>query len=112
MTQMGSVEPGAELALTSGEQLVAVGPKPQWMARIEQHRSWPVLSELPIRVLARLPLSSFRVRDLLALHEGQVLESVWPELSDIPLEAKNVRLGWCEFEVLEERIGVRLTRLA
>ena len=39
---------------------------------------------------------------------------VWLEIygSDLPLAARDVTLAWTEFEVIETRLGVRVTRLA
>lgn len=89
-----------------------VAPQLPWMARIEEHSAWPVLSRLNITLAAGIPLHRFKVRDLLQLKVGQVLESMWPDSEDVPLKAGQVQLGWCEFEVIEQQLAVRLTRLA
>ena len=86
-------------------------PEAPWMRRIEEHPAWPVLSRLPVIIVAEIPLSRFRVRDLLALAEGQVFESSSPDTEDVPLKVGDVQLGWTEFEVVEQRIALRLTRL-
>jgi flagellar motor switch protein FliM len=87
-------------------------PTVPWMRRIEEHVSWPVLSKLPVTVSAALSLSQFRVRDLLGLAEGQVFETAFPDTEDVPLKVGEVQLGWTEFEVLDQKIAVRLTRLS
>jgi flagellar motor switch protein FliN/FliY len=51
------------------------------------------------------------VRDLLALKEGQVFESLSPATDDVPVRVGQAQLGWSEFEVLEQRMALRLTRL-
>ena len=71
-----------------------------------------VLSRLPIKLAAHIPLAQFRIRELLQLKAGQVLKTNWLEAEDVPLSVGQVKLGWCEFEVLDKQIGVRLTRLA
>ena len=83
-----------------------------WMQRIEQHPDWPLLSRLPIRLAAGVPLSGFTIAGLLALKAGQVIESAWPTTQDIGLKVGSVQLCWTEFEVVEQRMAVRLTRLA
>lgn len=80
--------------------------------RIEEHPSWPVLSELTISVSAEVGLAGFKVSDLLVLEAGQVIESRWPETEDVPVKAGNVQVGWSEFEVMDQQLLARLTRLA
>ena len=109
---------GSELAMRNSE--MEAGPLPDlgrikhakaWMMRIEEHPSWDVLSLLRVTLRAGVTLHRFRVRDLLGLQVGQVLESLSPAIEDVPLKAGKVQLGWSEFEVLEQRIALRLTRL-
>jgi flagellar motor switch protein FliM len=59
----------------------------------------------------RITLNRLKVSDLLGLKVGQILESRWPQTSDIPLTVGGVRLGWSEFEVSGQQIGVRVTQL-
>jgi len=92
-------------------QMPSLSPAIPWMRRIEEHPAWPVLSRLPITVAARIPLGQFSVRDLLGMAEGQVFESSISDTEDVPLAVGNVQLGWTEFEVVEQRIALRLTRL-
>jgi flagellar motor switch protein FliM len=54
----------------------------------------------------------FRVRNLLALDVGRVIETQWNHGEDVPLRAGEVQLAWSEFEVIETRLAVRVTRLA
>ena len=63
-------------------------------------------------VAAGIPLYGFKIRDLLRLESGQVIESGWPEAEDVPLCVGQVQVAWSEFEVVEQRLAVRLTRLA
>lgn len=80
--------------------------------RIEQHPSWSVLAGLTIPISAEVVLADFKVRHLLALEAGQVIESKWPETEDVPVKAGSVQVGWSEFEVVDQQLLVRLTRLA
>ena len=82
------------------------------MANIEEHASWPVLRRLPMTLRARIPLRRFTVRGLVELKAGQVVESAWPAMDDVPLKVGAVHLSWCEFEVVDQQIAVRLTQLA
>ncbi len=83
-----------------------------WMERIEEHAQWLVLSRLPVVLTARIPLSGFKVRDLLLLQEGQLIQSDWSTTEDIPVKIGRVQLAWSEFEVVEDSMAMRLTRLA
>jgi flagellar motor switch/type III secretory pathway protein FliN len=82
------------------------------MSRIEEHASWPMLSQLRLAMTASVVLRGFKVRDLLRLEPGQVVESAWPETEDVPLIIGQVQVAWSEFEVVDQHLVVRLTRLA
>jgi flagellar motor switch protein FliN/FliY len=109
---------GTELATRSAETVTAanldlmqvVAPKLPWMMRIEEHPHWETLSQLRVTLRAGVVLR-FKVRDLLVLKEGQVFESLSPATDDVPVRVGQAQLGWSEFEVLEQRMALRLTRL-
>ena len=82
------------------------------MRRVEEHVEWPLLARLPMRLRASVPVMKFRVRDLLALEAGVVVQTAWPSAEDVPLWMGRVQLSWTEFEVVDGRMAVRLTRLA
>jgi flagellar motor switch/type III secretory pathway protein FliN len=65
---------------------------------------------LPVEVDVALPIRGFRVRHLLALEPGELIESQWSSGNDLPLAARGVTLAWTEFEVVETRLAVRVTR--
>jgi flagellar motor switch/type III secretory pathway protein FliN len=66
---------------------------------------------LPTTVLVAVPVPSFSVRDLLALQSGSVLSSAWRSEREVPLLADEVQFAWAEFEVTDDTLGVRVTRL-
>jgi len=70
------------------------------------------VARLPVELDVSIPLRDFRVRDLLALEPGRLIESEWSNGVDLPLVAGAVQLAWSEFEVIETELVVRLTRLA
>jgi flagellar motor switch protein FliN/FliY len=70
------------------------------------------IARLPVELDVSIPLRDFRVRDLLALEPGRLIESEWSNGVDLPLAAGQVQLAWTEFEVIETDLVVRLTRLA
>jgi flagellar motor switch protein FliN/FliY len=109
---------GTELAMRDIESLKKAAmsnipgiPAIPWMMRIEEHPSWEVLAQLRVTLRAGVALNRFKVRDLLVLQVGQVLETLSPSTEDVPLKVGQVQLGWSEFEVLDQRMSLRLTRL-
>jgi Type III flagellar switch regulator (C-ring) FliN C-term len=72
----------------------------------------PLIARLPIGLDSALPIPGFKVRNLIALTTGTVVETAWGHGDDLPLSAGGVQLAWCEFEVMDSRLAVRITRLA
>lgn len=67
-----------------------------------------LLMQLDVMVKVR----SFNVQDLLSLETGSVLETVHEHVQDVPVRSGGALLGWAEFEVLDQQLAVRVTRLA
>ena len=111
MEKVTEMELMAQTAAIADLKLPEVAAMP-WMSRIEEHPAWPVLSRLEITMAAEIPLSRFTVQDLLGLAEGQVFESASPDTEDVPLTVGRIQLGWTEFEVVEQKMALQLTRLA
>ena len=84
---------------------VAPGSDGEWMGNA-------AVAALPVEVEVGVPVREFRVHNLLALEPGQIIESRWSHVDDVPLGAGKVQLAWSEFEVLDAQMAVRLTRLA
>jgi len=108
---------GTELATRSAGAVTAASldlmraaPEMPRMMRIEEHPYWETLSQLRVTLRAGVALR-FRVRDLLTLKEGQVFESLSPATDDVPVMVGQTQLGWSEFEVQDQRMALRLTRL-
>jgi flagellar motor switch protein FliM len=72
----------------------------------------PMIARLPVELEVGVPVRGFRVRNLLALDTGSVIETQWGHSEDVPLRAGDVPLAWSEFEVIETQLAVRVTRLA
>jgi flagellar motor switch protein FliN/FliY len=71
----------------------------------------PPVARLPVELDVTIPVRDFRVRNLLALEPGQLIESQWGNGDDVPLASGDVQLAWSEFEVVDTQLAVRLTRL-
>lgn len=94
-----------------GNATIGEIPTAPWMLRIEDHSAWSTLSRLMVMMAVEVPLPSFKVQHLLGLAVGQVFESASPDTEDVPLKVGDIQLGWTEFEVVEHKVALRLTRL-
>ena len=70
------------------------------------------VARLPVELEVAIPLRGFRVRNLLNLGADQVIETQWAYDEDMPLAAGEVQLAWSEFEVIDSKLAVRITRIA
>ncbi len=77
----------------------------------EELRWRPALA-LPCQLTVDLPLPHFNVSDLLQLKVGSVVPTNWRLTRDVPLRVNGTLIGWSEFEVVGNRLAVRLTELA
>ncbi len=110
-----SQEPANEV----NEASVSAEPQSTSLMRAEAERPEPHefdvesrgIPPLPVQLDVYIPLPSFRVRDLLSLEKGRVLASNWQSSEDLPLWAGQVQLVWTEFEVVDQKLAVRVTRL-
>jgi len=69
------------------------------------------IARLPVELDVAVPVRDFRVRNLLALEPGNVIETQWTHGEDMPLLAGAVQLSWSEFEVVDSQLAVRVTRM-
>jgi hypothetical protein len=70
------------------------------------------IERLPVGLLVSVPVRDFRVRNLLAMALDELIETQWGHGEDLPLSSGDVQVAWSEFEVLDARLAVRVTRLA
>ena len=69
-------------------------------------------ARMPVGLVVSVPIRDFRVRNLLAMTSGVAIETQWAPGEDLPLSSGDVQLAWTEFEVVDTRLAVRVTRLA
>jgi len=67
---------------------------------------------LPCTLALDIPVARFTVGDLLKLTNGSIVETAYHQSSDLPLRVNGQLVGWTEFEVVGERLAVRLTDLS
>ena len=73
---------------------------------------WSEVGVLPCVLSVDLRPKRFTVRDLLQLEVGLVVESHNANGADVPLVANAQLIGWAEFEVVGQKLAVRITGIA
>ena len=63
---------------------------------------------LPCTLTLEVPAVHFTVEDLLALKPGSIIETAYHHTSDLPLRVNHLLIGWTEFEVVGDRLAVRI----
>jgi flagellar motor switch/type III secretory pathway protein FliN len=70
------------------------------------------LDEMPwlrCTLTMEVPAVRFTIANLLKLAPGEIVETAWHHTSDVPLRANRTLIGWTEFDVIEDRLAVRIT---
>lgn len=67
---------------------------------------------LPCRLTLQIPVTGFTVGDLVRMKVGSIVETQCHHTHDIPLRVNGLLIGWTEFEVIGDRLAVRITELA
>jgi flagellar motor switch protein FliN/FliY len=102
-TAMTSAKPAIEAKSAQGPQLVE--------KHVERDPA-EALPWLPCTLALDIPVVKFTVGDLLSLERGSVVETAYHQSSDLPLRVNGQLVGWTEFEVVGDRLAVRLTDLS
>jgi flagellar motor switch/type III secretory pathway protein FliN len=71
-----------------------------------------ILEWLPCNLTLDVPIDKFSIAELLKLGRGSIVKTNWHHTNDIPLRANGQLIGWTEFEVVGNRLAVRITELA
>ena len=74
--------------------------------------AWARLRNLACELTVELTLPNVKVRDLMRMQCGLVIDSRWEVSADVPIQVNGVLIAWGEFEVVAGRLAVRLTELA
>jgi len=67
---------------------------------------------LPCTLTLEIPVVRFTIRDLLSLTKGSIVETACHHTSDVPLRVNQLLVGWTEFDVIGDRLAVRITEQA
>ena len=73
---------------------------------------WAEAALLPCVLSVDVPLKDFTVRDLLRLEAGTIVESKNANGADLPVSVNARLIGWAEFEVVGQRLAIRLIEFA
>jgi len=94
--------------VSAAEQALMVSPH---LPEVVTIKLTAPVARLPVELEVAVPVRDFRVRHLLALEPGHVIETQWDQGTDMPLSSGDVQLAWSEFEVVDAHLAVRVTRL-
>lgn len=67
---------------------------------------------LPCTLTLEIPVVGFTIGDLLSLQKGSIVETACHHTSDVPLRVNQLLIGWTEFDVIGDRLAVRITEQA
>jgi flagellar motor switch protein FliN len=90
----------------------AAQPKPETAAADQFADRWLRVELLPCTLTVEISMPGFTVADLVHLERGRLIASRWTVGQDVPLRISGELIAWCEFEVVQNRLAVRLTELA
>jgi len=72
---------------------------------------WQAALDLPCRLSVELEVPRFTVGDLLALDLNSVMDTRRKDGSHVPVMVNGEMIGWAEFDVVDDRLAMRLTEL-
>jgi flagellar motor switch protein FliN len=73
---------------------------------------WLRVEPLPCLLTIEISVPGFTVADLVQLARGRIIATRWTVGQDVPLRINGELIAWSEFEVVQNRLAVRLTELA
>lgn len=77
----------------------------------EEEARWKPVLGLLCELVVDLPLPGFKISDLLKVRAGSVINAHWQLGREVPLRLNGTLIGWSEFEVVGNKLAVRLTEL-
>ncbi len=73
---------------------------------------WLRLETLPCLLTIEISVPRFTVGDLVQLNRGRIIATGWTVGEDVPFRINGELIAWSEFEIVKNRMAVRLTELA
>ncbi len=90
----------------------AAQTKPEPSAPDPIAEQWRRVEPLPCLLTIEIPVPGFKVADLVGLEHGRIVSTRWTVGQDVPLRINDELIAWSEFEVVQNRLAVRLTELS
>jgi flagellar motor switch protein FliN/FliY len=72
---------------------------------------WPEVLGLPCQLTVGLEVPHFTIRDLLSLSVNSLVDTHRREGAHVPVMVNGVMVGWAEFDVIDDRLAVRMTEM-
>jgi flagellar motor switch/type III secretory pathway protein FliN len=89
-----------------------IAEPPQASSDVNEEDLLDSMPWLPCTLSLEVPVVRFTIGDLLALREGSIVETACHHTSDVPLRVNQLLIGWTEFDVIGDRLAVRITEQA
>jgi len=98
------------MAAVAQPKPTAAPPEPSAEAQLAER--WRSVEGLPCLLTIEISVPGFTVADLVHLQRGRVITTGWTVGQDVPLRVNGELIAWSEFEVVHNRLAIRLTELA
>ena len=72
---------------------------------------WSEAQYLICDLTVELQVPQFAVRDLLRLERGSIVDTHCKQAANLPLKVNGQMVAWAEFELLGDRLAIRLMEL-
>jgi flagellar motor switch/type III secretory pathway protein FliN len=109
---MAAASPARAVEKVAGQLAVIADSNSKAAQEAADEIRWKPVLELPCELTVDLTLPAFKIADLLQLRPGLVINARWRLGQEVPLCLNGTLLGWIEFEVVGDRLAVRMTEMA
>jgi flagellar motor switch/type III secretory pathway protein FliN len=72
---------------------------------------WAEVLDLSCRLNVSFEIPEFTIRDLLSLQVDSIVDTQRREGAHVPVVVNGGMVAWAEFDVIEDRLAVRLTEM-
>jgi len=103
---------GARQSMSTAAQTVATKAADTAPAEPKTSDLLDTMPWLPCTLALEIPVVRFTIGDLLSLKKGSIVETACHHTSDLPLRVNQLLIGWTEFDVIGDRLAVRVTEQA
>jgi flagellar motor switch/type III secretory pathway protein FliN len=73
---------------------------------------WAGFLHIPLLISIDAPIAGLTVRELFRLERGSIVATSQSTDANVPVRAGGALIGWGEFQVLGEKLALRLAELA